>query len=60
MPISCATKLKFSVEATWVKVVGLGEVTEKVSILALGGSHDDPWLDDMSGIICEAKMSRGR
>jgi hypothetical protein len=54
-----AAKLKFPVEATWAKEAGLGEVTEKVSILALGGSDDDPWLDDMSGIICEAKMSRG-
>ncbi len=54
-----AAKLKFPVEATWAKEVGMGEVTEKVSILALGGSNDEPWIDDMSGIICEAKMSRG-
>jgi hypothetical protein len=54
-----AAKLKFPVEAIWAKEVGMGEVTEKVSILALGGNADEPWIDDMHGIICEAKMSRG-
>ncbi len=54
-----AAKLKFPVEATWAKEAGLGEVTEKVSILALGGFEDDPWIDDMYGILCKAKMSRG-
>ena len=37
----------------------MGEVTQKVSILGLAGSNNDPWIDDLSGIICEAKMSRG-
>jgi Calcium binding len=54
-----AAKLKFPVEATWAKEIGLGEVTEKVSILALGGFEDDPWIDDMYGILCKARMSRG-
>jgi hypothetical protein len=54
-----AAKLKFPAEATWAKEVGMGEVTEKVSILALAGSDDEPWIDDMHGIICKAKMSRG-
>lgn len=54
-----APKLKFPVEATWAQEAGLGEVNEKVSILALGGGDDDPWIDDLHGIICEAKMSRG-
>jgi len=50
-----AAKLKFPVEATWAKEVGMGEVTEKVSILVLGGSDDEPWIDDMHGVICETK-----
>jgi hypothetical protein len=54
-----AAKLKFPVEAIWAKEVGLGEVTEKVSILALGGFDEDPWVDDTYGILCKAKMSRG-
>lgn len=54
-----AAKLKFPVEATWTKETGLGEVTEKVSILSLGGSEDEPWVDDMYGIVCSAKMKRG-
>ena len=54
-----AATLKFPVEATWAKEVGLGEVTEKVSILALGGFEDDPWIDDMYGILCKAKMKGG-
>jgi hypothetical protein len=37
-----ATKLTFPVEATGAKEVGMGEVTERVSILALGGNDDEP------------------
>lgn len=54
-----ATNLKFPVEGTWAKEVGLAEVTEKVSIIALGGFEDDPWIDDMYGILCKAKMKGG-
>ena len=54
-----AAKLNFPVGATWAKEVGMGEVTEKVLILALGGFEDDPWIDDTYGILCKAKMSRG-
>ena len=54
-----ADKLRFPVEATWAKEVGMGEVTEKVKILALGDFEGDPWIDDMYGILCKAKMSRG-
>jgi len=54
-----AAKLTFPVEATWAKEGGLGEVTEEVSILALGRFEDDPWIDDMYGILCNAKMNRG-
>jgi hypothetical protein len=54
-----AAKLKFPVDATWAKVVGMGEVTEKVTILALGGFEDDPGIDDTYGVLCKAKMSRG-
>jgi hypothetical protein len=52
-------KLKFPVDATWAKEVGLGEVTEKVTILALGGFEYDPGIDDTYGALCKAKMSRG-
>jgi hypothetical protein len=54
-----AGKLMFPVDATWAKEVGIGEVTEKVSILTLGGLDDEPWIDDTYGILCKAKMSRG-
>lgn len=54
-----AANLKFPVEATWAKEVGLGEVTEKVSIHALGGFEDDPWIDDTYGILCKARMKGG-
>lgn len=54
-----AAKLKFPVEAIWAKEVGLGEVTEKVSILALGGFDHDPWIDDTYGILCKARMKGG-
>jgi hypothetical protein len=53
-----AAKLKFPVDATWAKEVGMGEVTKKVSILALGSFEDDPWIDDTYGVLCKAKMSR--
>lgn len=54
-----AATLKFPVEATWAKEVGLGEVTEKVSIHTLGGFDDDPWIDDTYGILCKARMKGG-
>ena len=54
-----ASTLSFPVEATWAREAGLGDVTEKVSILALGGFEDDPWIDDLYGILCKAKMNRG-
>lgn len=54
-----AAKLRFPVEATWAREAGLGEVTEKVSILALGGFEDDPWIDDTYGILCKARMKGG-
>jgi Calcium binding len=54
-----AAKLKFPVDATWAKEVGLGEVTEKVTIFALDCFEDDPWIDDSYGVLCKAKMSRG-
>jgi hypothetical protein len=54
-----AAKLSFPIDATWAKEVGMGKVTEKVSILASGGFDGDPWIDDIYGILCKAKMSRG-
>ena len=54
-----ASTLKFSVEATWAREAGLGDVTEKVTVLALGGFEDDPWIDDVYGILCKAKMKGG-
>jgi hypothetical protein len=54
-----AANLKFPFETTWAREAGLGEVTEKVTVLALGGFEDDPWIDDMYGILCKARMSRG-
>lgn len=54
-----AAKLTFPFEATWAREVGFGDVTEKVTVLALGGFEDDPWIDDQNGILCQAKMTRG-
>ena len=54
-----ADKLRFPVEAIWAREAGLGEVTEKVSILALGGFEHDPWIDDTYGILCKARMQGG-
>ena len=55
-------------EATWVVTFDSGESTEKVSILALRGSHDEPRIDDWKGIVFEttnvylplAEMERGK
>jgi hypothetical protein len=54
-----AAKLKLPIEATWAKEAGLGDVTEKVTVLALGGFEDDPWIDDTYGILCKARMKGG-
>ena len=54
-----ATKLKFPFAATWTRESGPKDVTEKVTVIALSGSEDDPWIDDMCGILCKAKMVRG-
>jgi hypothetical protein len=53
-----AAKLAFPFEATWAREAGLGDVTEQVTVLALGGFEDDPWIDDLYGILCKAKMNR--
>jgi Calcium binding len=50
--------LKFPFAATWVREAGMGDVTEQVTILALGGFEGALWIDDMYGILCQAKMSR--
>jgi hypothetical protein len=39
--------------------MGLGDMTEKVTIIALGNFESEPWIDDKYGIICKAKMNRG-
>ena len=49
--------LKFPFEATWIRGARFGEPSGKVTILALGGSEDDPWIDDTYGILCKARMS---
>jgi Calcium binding len=54
-----AARLKLPFETTWAREAGLEDVTEKVTVLALGGFEDDPWIDDTYGILCKAKMSRG-
>jgi len=54
-----AAKLTLPFEATWVREAGLGEMTEKLTVLALGGFDDDPWIDDMYGLLCKTKMSVG-
>jgi len=54
-----AAKLVFPFTATWAREVGMGDVTEKVTVVALGEYKGDPWLDDQYGIICLAKMNRG-
>jgi hypothetical protein len=51
--------LKCPFEATWAREAGLGEVKEKVTVLALGGFEDDPWIDDTYGILCKARTSDG-
>jgi hypothetical protein len=51
-----AAHLRFPFVAMWVREAGMGNVTEKVTVLALGGSEDDPWIDDTYGILCQAKM----
>jgi len=55
-----AAKLKFPFAATWTREAGPKDVTEKVTVLALSGSEDDPWIDDMYGILCKARMVRGK
>ena len=54
-----AANLKFSFTATWTREAGFGGVSEQVTIHALGGVEDDPWIDGMYGILCRAKMSSG-
>jgi hypothetical protein len=54
-----AAKLTFPFEATWAREAGFGEMTEKVTVLALGGFEDDPWIDDQYGVLCHTKMVRG-
>ena len=54
-----AARLKLPFAATWARDIGLEDVTEKVTVLALGGFEDDPWIDDMYGILCKAKMKGG-
>ena len=54
-----AAKLTFPFEATWAREASLGNVTEMVMVLALGGSEDDLWIDEMYGILCKAKMNSG-
>jgi Calcium binding len=54
-----AAKLILPFAATWTREVGMGDVTEKVTVLALGGFDDAPWIDDKYGIVCKAKMNRG-
>ncbi len=51
-----AANLKFPFEATWIREARFGGVSGKVTIVALGGSEDDPWIDDTYGILCKAKM----
>ena len=52
-----AANLKFPFVAVWVREAGFRDVSEKVTILALGGFEDDPWIDDTYGILCKAKSS---
>lgn len=52
-------KLSFPFEATWARETARGNVTEKVTVLALGGFEDDPWIDDLYGILCKVQLNRG-
>jgi hypothetical protein len=37
----------------------LCELTERVTVVALGIFEDGPWIDDEFGILCKARMSGG-
>ena len=52
--------LKYPFEATWIREARFRGVSGKVTIHALGGSEDDPWIDDTYGILCKARMSGGK
>lgn len=53
-----AASLKFPFAAIWARRADLREVSEHVTIHALGGFEDDPWIDDTYGILCKAKIGR--
>jgi len=52
-----AANLRFPFEATWTRETRFRDTSGKVTIHALGGSEDDPWIDDTYGILCKAKVS---
>jgi hypothetical protein len=55
-----AAHLSFPVEASWSPESGLvGGSTHAVTITGLGDPEDDPWVDEMYGLLCQAK-AKGR
>lgn len=47
------THLSFPFEAKWEPESG---PTQTVTILGLGDPEDDPWVDEMCGLLCQAKL----
>ena len=53
-------KLRFPFAATWLREVGLGDVKEEVTVLALASLAGDSWMDETYGLLCKTKMDRGQ
>jgi hypothetical protein len=55
-----AAHLAFPFEASWSQETGLlFDTTHSITITGLGDPEDDDWIDDMYGLICQAK-TKGR
>ena len=54
-----AANLTFPFEARWQEEPDGGR-SEKVTVLALAGSAEDPSIDDMQGILCNANRKQGQ
>jgi hypothetical protein len=51
-----AAHLSFPVDASWSPESGrVGGTTHAVTITGLGDPEDDPWVDEMYGLLCQAK-----
>ena len=50
--------LIFPFVAVWERKAGFRKVPENVTIQAIDGFDDGPWIDDEYGILCKAKIGR--